>query len=194
MRRVRTAFRAGQRALLAASTYVGGGAALASWATGLEAVRLWAGFHVKFQSGWFAGANANFGFGYGVEEEGVLSNLLTPNGQLIDNEGQVALLTISGRSALFTLDGGKLMPLQGKNPNTGILFLAGVGSIHHRVHFENTENPITQLAQPYLSGYDRLTWGVAVKEFVGYWHMSDNGLVNWFGGLEFWQARTCSAR
>ena len=153
-----------------------------------------AGFHVKFQSGWFAGANANFGFGYGVEEEGVLSNLLTPNGQLIDNEGQVALLTISGRSGLFTLDGGRLFPLPGMNPNTGILLLAGVGSVHYRVHFENTENPITQLEQPYLSGYDRLAWGVAVKEFVGYWHMSDNGLINWYGGLEFWQARTWPQR
>ena len=48
-----------------------------------------AGFHIKFRSGWFAGANANFGFGYGVEEEGILSNLLTPNGQLIDNEAKL---------------------------------------------------------------------------------------------------------
>ena len=129
-----------------------------------------------------------------MEEEGVLSNLLTPNGQLIDNEGQVALLTISGRSGLFTFDGGRLFPLPGMNPNTGILLLAGVGSVHHRVHFENTENPITQLDQPYLSGYDRLTWGVAVKEFVGSWHMSDTGLDTWFGGLEFWQARTWPQR
>ena len=60
---------------------------------------------------------------------------MTPNGQLIDNEGQVALLTISGRSGLFTLDGGRLFPLPGMNPNTGILFLAGMGSVHHRVHF-----------------------------------------------------------
>jgi hypothetical protein len=152
------------------------------------------GFHVKFRSGWFTGVNAQFGFGYGVEEEGVLSNLLTPNSQLIDNEGQVALLTITGRSGLFTLDGGRLFLLPGKNPNTGILLLAGVGSVHHRIHFENTENPITQLAQPYLAGYDRLTWGVAVKEFVGYWHMSDNGLINWFAGMEFWQARTWPQR
>lgn len=153
-----------------------------------------AGFHLKYPSGWFTGVNATFGFGYGVEEEGVLSNLLTPNGQLIDNEGQVALLTITGRSGLFTLDAGRLFNLPGKNPNTGILFMAGVGSVHHRVHFENTENPITQLAQPYLSGYDRLAWGVAVKEFLGYWHMSDDGLINWFGGLELWQARTWPQR
>lgn len=153
-----------------------------------------AGAHVKFRSGWYAGLNANFAFGLELKEPGVLSNLLTPSGQLIDNEGQVALITLSGRSGLFTLDGGKLFSLPGRNPNSGLLVMVGVGSVHHRVHFENTENPITQLADPYLSGYDRLTWGVAVREFVGYWHMSDNGLVNWFGGVELWQARTWPQR
>ena len=153
-----------------------------------------AGAHVKFPSGWMVGVNASFSFGLDLKEVGVLSNLLTPNGQLIDNEGQVALLTLSGRSGLFTVDGGRLFPLPGRNPNTGIQILTGLGSFHHRVHFENTENRITQLEQPYLAGYDRLTWGVAAKEFIGYWQMSDNGLVNWYGGVEFWQARTWPQR
>lgn len=153
-----------------------------------------AGAHVKFRSNWYTGVNANFAFGLTLKEPGVLSNLLTPAGQLIDNEGQVALLTLSGRSGLFTVDGGRLFPMRGRNPNTGVLLMVGVGSVHHRVHFENTENRITQLEQPYLSGYDRLTWGVAVREFVGYWHMSDNGLVNWFGGVEWWQGQTWPQR
>ena len=152
------------------------------------------GVHVKFRSGWYTGVNATFGFGLTLREPGVLSNLLTPNGQLIDNEGQVALLTLSGRSGLFTVEGGRLFSLPNKNPNTGVLVTAGLGSVHHRVHFENTENPITQLDQPYLSGYDRLTWGVAAREFVGYWHMSDDGLVNWFAGVELWQGRTWPQR
>ncbi|MFZ8837128.1 MAG: hypothetical protein ACO2XQ_08790 [Flavobacteriales bacterium] len=152
------------------------------------------GVHVKFRSGWYTGVNATFGFGLTLREPGVLSNLLTPNGQLIDNEGQVALLTLSGRSGLFTVEGGRLFSLPNKNPNTGVLVTVGLGSVHHRVHFENTENPITQLDQPYLSGYDRLTWGVAAREFVGYWHMSDDGLVNWFAGVELWQGRTWPQR
>ena len=53
-----------------------------------------AGAHVKFRSGWYAGVNANFSFGLDLKEPGVLSNLLTPEGQLIDNEGQVALITL----------------------------------------------------------------------------------------------------
>lgn len=152
------------------------------------------GSHVKMPSGWFFGGQASFGFGLKLKEPGVLSNLLTPAGQLIDNEGQVALISLSGKSALVTLDAGYLFPLRQKNPNTGILCMIGVGSAHHRVHFENTENPITQLDEPYISGYDRLTWGWAVREFVGYWSMSDNGLVNWYGGVELWHGQTWPQR
>jgi len=153
-----------------------------------------AGAHLKTTKNWFFGGQASFGFGMELKELGVLSNLLTPSGQLIDNEGQVALLTLSGKGGWFTLDAGKLFPLAKTNPNSGILVMIGAGSVHHRVHFENTENRITQLEEPYVSGYDRLTLGVAARQFIGYWHMSDNGLVNWFGGLELWEARTWPQR
>ena len=152
------------------------------------------GLHVKFPSGFYTGIQADFGFGMTLVEPGVLSNLLNPAGQLIDNEGQVALLALSGRSGLVTLDAGRLFPLRRTNANSGVLINLGLGSVHHRVHFENTENPITQLDEPYLSGYDRLTWGVAFKQFVGYWHMSDNGLVNWFAGVQLWEAKTWPQR
>jgi hypothetical protein len=153
-----------------------------------------AGAHFKTTKNWFFGGQASFGFGMELKELGVLSNLLTPSGQLIDNEGQVALLTLSGKGGWFTLDAGKLFPLAKTNPNSGILIIIGAGSVHHRVHFENTENRITQLEEPYVSGYDRLTWGVAARQFLGYWHMADNGLVNWFGGVELWEARTWPQR
>lgn len=152
------------------------------------------GLHVKFPSGFYTGIQADFGFGMKLVEQGVLSNLLNPAGQLVDNEGQVALLALSGRSGLVTLDAGRLFSLRRTNANSGLLINIGLGSVHHRVHFENTENPITQLDDPYLSGYDRLTWGVAFKQFVGYWHMSDNGLVNWFAGVQVWEAKTWPQR
>ena len=69
-----------------------------------------AGAHVKTTKNWFFGGQASFGFGMELKEFGVLSNLLTPTGQLIDNEGQVALLTLSGKGGWFTLEAGKLFP------------------------------------------------------------------------------------
>ena len=44
------------------------------------------GLHVKMKSGLYTGVQVDFGFGMGLKEPGVLSNLLTPAGQLIDDD------------------------------------------------------------------------------------------------------------
>ena len=152
------------------------------------------GAGVKWKSRWFTGVEAVWGFGAPVREAGVLANLLTPDGSLIDNEGQVALLQVTGRSGLFLLQAGRLFRLPGGPANSGLLATVGAGSFHHRVHFENTENEITQLDDPYLAGYDRLAWGPAVRTSLSWWNMSDDGLRNWFVGVEALQAQTLPQR
>ena len=153
-------------------------------------------FHVKARSGFYWGTAARFGFGASVTEPTLLANLLSPAGELIDNEGQVALVTITGRSGRFTGDVGYLFPARGRhaNANSGWLVKVGLGSYHHRIHFENTENTIAQLESPYLAGYDRLAWGWCVEPFFGYWHMSTLKRVNWFAGVSAWGARTWPQR
>jgi hypothetical protein len=153
-------------------------------------------FHVKARSGLYWGTSAHFGFGASVTEPSLLANLLSPAGELIDNEGQVALVTITGRSGRFTGDFGYLFPSHGRhaNANSGWLLKVGVGSFHHRIHFENTENTIAQLKQPYLAGYDRLAWGWCVEPFFGFWYMSPLKRVNWFAGVSALGARTWPQR
>jgi hypothetical protein len=152
--------------------------------------------HVKTRSGFYGGVSARFGFGASVTEPALLANLLSPAGELIDNEGQVAFVTISGRSGRFTGDVGYLFPSRGQhaNANSGWLLKVGLGSYHHRIHFENTENTIAQLEDPYLAGYDRLAWGWCVEPFFGYWHMSPMKRVNWYAGCSALGARTWPQR
>ena len=152
--------------------------------------------HVKTRSRFYYGLTARFGFGASVTEPALLANLLSPQGELIDNEGQVALVTITGRSGRFTADFGYLFPSRGPhaNPNSGWLMRVGIGSYHHRIHFENTENRITQLEDPYLAGYDRLAWGWCVEPFFGYWYMAPSKRVNWFAGVSALGARTWPQR
>jgi hypothetical protein len=154
------------------------------------------GAHVKTRSNWYLGVSSRFGFGASVSQPGLLSNLLTPAGELIDNEGQVALVTITGRSGRISADLGYLFPSRGmrSNANSGWLFKVGVGSFHHRIHFENTENIIAQLEEPYLAGYDRLTWGWSIEPFIGYWYMSPAKRVNWFAGFSALGAKTWPQR
>jgi hypothetical protein len=155
-----------------------------------------AGFHVKERSGWMWGVQGTWFFGAPVKEPGLLGNLLTPAGELIDNEGQVAFVTPSGRAGVFSAEVGRVFRTPGMraNANSGWLVKAGLASIHHRVHFENTENEITQLSEPYLAGYDRLTWGIGGTGFAGYWHMGSSGRVNAYAGLSGWWGRLESVR
>ena len=59
---------------------------------------------------------------------------------------------------------------------------------------EDQSNEIAQLTGEYLKGYDRLTAGPAGHLFLGYFHMSNNKMINFFAGVEYVQAWTRSQR
>jgi hypothetical protein len=152
------------------------------------------GFHIKSRSNWYYGIQGNYIFGNRVNEPGLLSNLRTVNGEVLDDQGQIAVLFIQQRGFSVMLEGGKLIPVFGPNPNSGILLKGGVGLLQHRIRIEHQTNPIAQLEGEYEKGYDRLTNGLAVGQFVGYYHMSNNRLINFFAGIECQQAFTQNRR
>lgn len=151
-------------------------------------------FGIKTSKNLYWGFRSTLISGADVQIDGLLSNLLTESGEVIDNEGDVASIKVSGRGGMFGLHFGKVFPLDQTNPNSGILFHIGTGSIHHRVRFDFTENHITQLEEPYIYGYDRLTWGYYASAFVGYWHMDDDQKINFFSGIICFGAQTFPLR
>ena len=124
----------------------------------------------------------------------LMQNLITDEGFIVDNEGGLARILIQERGSLTTLNVGKVIPLRFSNVNSGLLFKAGVGLMQHRIRIESQENVITQLEDEYLKGYDRLTNGLVLSQFLGYFHMSDNWLTNLYGGIEFYEGFTQGRR
>jgi hypothetical protein len=53
---------------------------------------------------------------------------------------------------------------------------------------------VPQLTGNYKKGYDRLTNGLAINEFIGYQMLSTNKRVNFYFGFEFTQGFTQSRR
>lgn len=151
-------------------------------------------FGVKTSKNNYWGVRATLISGADVQIDGLLSNLLTESGEIIDNEGDVASIKVSGRGGMFGMHFGKVIGLSRSNPNSGLLIRGGLGSIHHKVRYDFTENHITQLEEPYLQGYDRLTWGYYASAFVGYWHMDDDQRVNFFAGLTGFGGQTFPLR
>ena len=151
-------------------------------------------FNVKTAKNWVFGVDGTFIFGNDVHEPGLMSNLFTENNEIIDNTGHVATIQIQQRGFTAFATGGRVFNVIGPNSNSGLLVKLGVGFIQHKIRIEHALNKITQLEDEYLKGYDRLTNGFGLSQFVGYYHMDSKRLSNFFIGIESNQGFTQSRR
>lgn len=134
--------------------------------------------------GWRWGAHYRFQTGADVREPGLLQNLRDPNGHIIDNEGRIALVTAQQRGTILALSAGRLIHADFLGAGAGFLVEVGLGYWEHKVHFQNRGNRLTQLDDPHLAGYDRLTGGWMVLPRFGYHRDAANGLVRFQVGVE----------
>jgi hypothetical protein len=89
---------------------------------------------------------------------------------------------------------GRLFAINKRNMNTGFMVKGSLGFIQHKINFVSQERNIPQLDENYAKGYDRLSSGLSINEFVGYFHQSQNRLINFYIGVEFMQAQTYNRR
>ncbi len=152
------------------------------------------GFLIKTKSNWLFGIDANFIFGNNIKEDSLLNNLLTNKGYVIDENGVYADLNFFERGFYSSFKIGKIFPVFGSNPNSGIVFLAGAGYIQHKIRIEVKNNTAPQLRGDYKKGYDRFCDGIQLNEFIGYFYIGKTRLANFFAGFEFVQAWTENRR
>jgi len=152
------------------------------------------GFLVKTHNNWLLGVDANFIFGSTLKEDSLLNNLLTSDGYVIDESGQYANLNLFERGFYSSVKVGKVIPIFGSNKNSGLMVVASGGYLQHKIRIEVKENNAAQLRGDYKKGYDRLSDGFELSGFIGYMHIGETRLANFFIGLEFVQAWTQNRR
>ena len=140
------------------------------------------------------GIEGSFIFGNQIREDGILDSISTSDGQIINSNGQFATVRQFERGFIVMAKFGKLFPVLGSNPNSGIFCVGGIGFLQHKVRIDDLGNTSPQLSKEYKKGYDRMTNGIAVTEFIGYQYLSNKRMVNFFFGFEFYQAFTKSRR
>ena len=151
-------------------------------------------FFIKNKNNWMYGVDWNYMFGRNIKESGILDSIKTENGQIIAPSGEYAEVIIYERGFHSSVYFGRLFPVLGPNPNSGIFYLVGLGLLQHKIRIEDTGNQTPQLAPEYRKGYDRLTNGFAINQFAGYSFLGNNKLVNFYAGIEFVHAWTQSRR
>ncbi|NLP20900.1 MAG: hypothetical protein GX378_09100 [Bacteroidales bacterium] len=148
----------------------------------------------KIASNWGFGLEFAYIFGGKVKDTTIFNNIATETGYIINKYGEYATFTLSERGMYAGANLSKLIPVFGPNKNSGILVSLGAGLLQHHIHIENKDNNAPQILGDYKKGYDRLSNGLAVKEFIGYQHLDNKRLINFYIGFEFYQAFTMSRR
>ncbi len=150
-----------------------------------------AGFQWKTPGNWMFGTEFNFIFGGDVKNaDSLLTNLTTQTGHIIDQTGNFTEFSLFERGYSITAKFSKLFPVFSPNPNSGIFISGSAGYLQHKIRIEVFNNTAPQLRDDYKKGYDRLTGGFVVNEFIGYMYLSENRLLNFYAGFEFTQAWT----
>lgn len=145
--------------------------------------------HKKF----LFGVEGNFLFGNKVKAD-PLAKLRAENGGIVTVNNELGQVVLTERGYYVGGNVGIIVPVSSKNKRSGIRFTVGSGLLQHKIKIVDVTEGIRQLDAPYIKGYDRLTNGLAFKEFVGYQHFSSNRLLNFFVGVESIQAFTKNRR
>ena len=154
-----------------------------------------AGLRYKTKKNFIFSADLNFIFGSDIKNtDSILWMVLTKEEFIIDGNGTYALYALYERGYNFNFSFGKIFPVFSPNPNSGLMVTAGLGYTVHRMKIDNQHRTAPQISDDYAKGYDMLTGGLSLNQFIGYFYMGNSKFANFYGGVEFHQAFTKSLR
>ncbi len=140
------------------------------------------------------GISGGFLFGDDIKEPGLMSSIKNPEGNILGLDGLYADVRTYERGYYINAVFGKVFSFKKPNPNSGIMILGGPGFIQHRIRIEPIGSTVPALRGDYVKGYDRLTNGLSIQEFIGYVYFSNRQLINFYAGFEFIQGFTQGRR
>jgi hypothetical protein len=146
-------------------------------------------FQWKLKNNWVLGVEGGFIFNEEVKED-VLLNLRTHDGYIIGEDGLYAEVATVERGYMLTAKAGKIFPVVGPNTNSGLMTTIGVGFIQHKILISDISESVPETHDEYLKGYDRLTNGLSLTEFVGFAYFGNKRFFCFYAGFEFTQAFT----
>ncbi len=152
-------------------------------------------FLIKDRKNFLYGIEWNYLFGGVVNELDFADQFRDANGGILANNGLYSEIYFVERGFNMSARFGKIFNLLAVNPNSGIMLIVGAGILQHRIKIEDKFQEVPLLSgDGYYQGYDRLTNGLLLTQFLGYRLLSSRRMVNVFGGIEFSQGFTQNQR
>lgn len=152
------------------------------------------GINYKFKNQWTVGVQYQWLFGQAVKETNMLDSISGNDGNILDQNGNIAVIRFFERGHTGYIQAGRLFPLGEINRNSGVLVQAGVGFMLHKVYIYSSKTTVPQLSEEYKKGYDRLAAGYSFRQFIGYQNIDPKKRLNFIAGIEFQQGFTTAQR
>ena len=133
-------------------------------------------------------------FGPTVKETNLFDPINGDNGVLISQNGEIPIIRLFERGGHMDLSLGKYFHLKSEKNNSGIVLSVGAGYLYHKIFIETITTELPQLNDELIKGYDRLSGGLLIKEFLGYFYFSKTNNIRFLIGLEAIQAFTKDLR
>lgn len=150
--------------------------------------------YITDQKNWILSLQSSFQFGSEVKTD-VLANLRTEEGYIIANDRAVADIQLRERGFYLGLSIGKIIGLSSGNYRSGLRLDVGAGLLQHQIRIQDDPvRTVAALTGDYRKGYDRLSNGPALRQFIGYQLLSKDRRANFFAGVELIQGFTQSRR
>lgn len=149
---------------------------------------------VKFANNWQIELDGGFLFSKNVKITTLLDPIVTEDRQIIASDGGPANIEVYERGFTGGLNIGRVFPVVGPNPNSGLIAKFGMGFMRHKIRIDNQNYIVPQLDKENVIYYDRLTLGFMTKQYFGYQHLGNNNLSNFHFGIEFVQGFTQGMR
>ena len=130
---------------------------------------------------WIIGIDGGFKFGTDVKED-PLAIFRVSDGRLLGADHAWAETYFRKRGVFIGVALGKIFPLSGGR--SGIRVHLTPGLMTHHIRLVDESSSLAQIDEDYRHGYDRLTRGLAMKQYVGYQHLSADKRVNFSIGIE----------
>lgn len=151
-------------------------------------------YMLKLSSNWMLSADFSYFSGNNFKEGYIFDNITDEHGIFINIYGEIGEAMFYERGFYTGLKGGKLLPIIGPNPNSGLLFTATAGFLQYKTLIHQDGKDIPSLNGDYVKGYDMLSNGLGISQFIGYMHIDSDEPINFYAGFEFHQAWTKNRR
>lgn len=145
----------------------------------------------KTESNWLFGAKMDFIVGNQIKQDSLMANIRDkyPTDsrsvyEFINTDGERVGVPVYERGYAVGLQAGKIISWSKHHPDNGLMLLTSVGFMQHRINIFDRDKNVLQIKGNLVKGYDRLTNGTFIDQYVGYVYFAKNRLLNFNLGLD----------